>query len=158
DSVELPLSVELSGRTIRVRKFDLTCDVGTISVAGEFNPDEPLDKLASRPGVTVNANVELAKLVAKLPKFLRVKEGTELREGKLDVKLVSRVDATGVVWEGTVNTSALKATRDGKPIAWEQPLHVEFVGRSTSGQIPTFDKLICTSDFIAVNAKTTPDT
>ncbi|MCI0705630.1 MAG: hypothetical protein L0241_31610, partial [Planctomycetia bacterium] len=158
DSAELPLDVELAGNTIRVRKFDLTCDVGTISATGEFNPDEPLDKLASRPGVSVNANVELAKLVAKLPKLLRVKEGTELREGKLEVKLVSHADAGGVVWEGNVHTSALKAMRDGKPIVWDQPLHVEFAGRYTSGQLPTFDKLICTSDFIAVNAKTTPDT
>ena len=158
DSAELPLDVELAGRVVRVRKFDLTCDVGTLSVAGNFDPDEAAEKLLTQPGVVVGANVELAKLAAKLPKLLRVKDGTELREGKVEVKLASKADAGGVVWDGKVLTSAIKATRDGKPINWEQPLNIEFAGRYASGEIPTFDKLIVTSDFIAVNAKTTPAT
>jgi hypothetical protein len=158
ESVALPLDVELAGRVIRVRKFDLTCDVGTISARGNFDPDEPLEKLLTQPGVSVSANVELAKLAGKLPKLLRVKDGTELREGKLEAKLDSRADEKGVVWEGTVRTSALKGMRDGKPIEWEQPLDVEFIARYRGGEIPTFDKFICTSDFIAVNAKTTPET
>jgi hypothetical protein len=160
DSVELPLDVELAGRVVRVRKFDLTCDVGTLSATGNFDPDEPAEKLFTQPGVSVNANVELAKLVSKLPKLLRVKDGTELREGKLEAKLASRVDANAkdVVWEGTVHTSALKAIRDGKSINWEQPLDVEFLARYTSGEMPTFEKFICTADFIAVNARTTPET
>ena len=158
DSADLPLDVELAGRVVRVRTFDLACDVGTLSVAGTFDPDEPTEKLLTQSGVTVGANVELAKLAAKLPKLLHLKDGTELREGKVEARLASRADAGGVVWEGKVHTSAIKATRDGKPIDWEQPLNVEFAGRYASGEIPTFDKLICTSDFIAVNAKTTPQT
>jgi translocation and assembly module TamB len=158
DSAELPLNVELVGRVVRVRKFDLACDVGTLSVAGTFDPDQPTEVLLTQAGVVVGADVELAKLAAKLPKLLRVKDGTELREGKLKLTLASRADANGVLWEGKVHTSAIKAMRDGKPIAWEQPLNVEFVGRYAKGEIPTFDKLICTSDFIAVNARTTPDT
>lgn len=158
DSAELPLEVELVGRVVRVRKFDLTCDVGNISAVGNFDPNESVEKLLSQPGVVLNANVEIAKLAAKLPKLLRVKDGTELREGKLEAKLASRADAGGVVWEGRMNTSAIKAVRDGKPINWDQPLNIEFAGRYTNGQLPTFDKLICTSDFIAVNAKTTPET
>ena len=150
--------MELAGRVVHVRKFDLACDVGTLSVAGTFDPDEPTEKLLTQPGVTVGANVELAKLAAKLPKLLHLKDGTELREGKVEAKLASRADAGGVVWEGKVLTSAIKATRDGKPISWEQPLNVEFAGRYASGEIPTFDKLIVTSDFVAVNAKTTPQT
>jgi translocation and assembly module TamB len=158
DSANLPLDVELAGRVVRVRKFDLACDVGTLSVAGTLDPDEPAEKVLSRAGLVIGADVELAKLAAKLPKLLRVRDGTELREGKLKLDLASKPDGAGAVWEGKVRTSAIKAVRDGKPIAWDEPLNVEFVGRYASGAFPTFDKLICTSDFLAVNARTTPDT
>ncbi len=158
DSAELPLDVELAGRTLRVRKFDLTCDVGTLTVAGTFDPDEAPEKALSRAGIVVGADVELARLAAKLPKLLRLKDGTELREGKLKIDLASKTDGAGVVWDGKVRTSAIKGVRDGKPLAWDEPLNVEFLGRYTAGELPTFDKLICTSDFLAVNARTTPDT
>lgn len=158
DSAELPLDVELAGRAVRVRKFDLSCDVGTLTVAGTFDPAEEPDAVLTRAGVVVGADVELAKLAAKLPKLVRVREGTELREGKLKIDLASKTVGAGVVWEGTVRTSAIRAVRDGKAISWDEPLNVEFVGRYAKGEFPTFDKLICTSDFLAVNARTTPDT
>jgi hypothetical protein len=158
DSAALPLDVELAGRVVRVRKFDLTCDAGTLSGSGTFDPDEPTEKLFARAGVTVSATVDLARLAAKLPKLLRIKDGTELREGRLVVTLGSRADGAGVVWEGKLNASALKAVRAGQALAWDQPLNLEFVGRYASGQLPTFDKLVCTSDFVAVNARVTPET
>ena len=158
DSAALPLDVELAGRVLRVRKFDLVCDAGTLSATGTFDPDQPTEKLFTQAGVSVSANVHLARLAAKLPKLLRVKDGTELREGELVATLTSRADGAGVVWEGKINTSALKAVRAGQPIAWEQPLNLEFIGRYASGQLPTFDKFICTSDFLAVNARLTSET
>jgi hypothetical protein len=158
NSAELPLDVELAGRVVRVRKFDLTCDAGTLSAAGSFDPDEPVEKLLARPGLVLGANVELAKLAAKLPKLLRLKDGLELREGKVELSLASRADGAGTVWDGKLHASAIKATRAGKAVNWDEPLHVEFAGRYASGQLPTFDKLVCTSDFVAVNARTTPET
>lgn len=158
DSVQLPLDVELAGRVARVRKFDLTCDVGTLSAAGTLDPEDVSENWFAQHGVSVKANVELAKLASKLPKLLRLKEGTELTEGRLEVELTSTADAGGTVWAGKVNTSALKGTRAGKPVAWEQPLHVEFVGRYAKDRLPTFEKLVCTSDCIALNTRITPDT
>lgn len=158
DSAELPLDVEVAGRAARVRRFDLTCDVGTLSVAGTFDPEEPAEKVLARPGVVVGADVELAKLAAKLPKLLRVKDGTELREGRLRAALASKPDGAGAIWDGKVSTSAIKAVRAGKPVAWDEPLNVEFVGKYAPGGFPTFDKFVCTADFLAVNARTTPDT
>lgn len=157
DAVSLPLDVERAGRAVKVKKFELTCDAGTLSAAGTFDPDQSAEQLFQQPGVVLGASVDLAKLAAKLPKLLRVKGGTEVQEGKLVASVASRADGQGVVWDGTINASALKATRDGKPIVWERPLSVEFAGRYTSGQVPTFDKLVVTSDFVAVNARVTPD-
>ncbi len=177
DSVDLPLDVELAGRVVRVRKFDLTCDVGTLSAAGTLDPDDASDAWFEQPGVAVKANVELAKLASKLPKLLRLKDGIELTEGRLEVDVSSKADAGGTLWEGKIHTSALKgrslirlfdvsifhlgtpkATNVDKTIAWEQPLSVEFAGRYAKGQLPTVDKLIVTSDCVALNTKITPET
>jgi hypothetical protein len=158
DSADLPLALTLVGRTLTVRKFDLTCDVGTLSVAGTFDPDEGGEKVLTHAGVMISADIDLARLAGKLPKLLRVRDGTELREGKLKIALTSRADGAGAVWEGSVRTSSIHGVRDGKPIAWEEPLNVEFVGRYAAGEFPTFDKFVCTSDFLAVNVRTTHDT
>ncbi len=158
DSVELPLDVELAGRGLLVRAFDLKCDAGTVSVRGTFDPEESAESLLTRPGLSVSANVEVAKLAAKLPKLLQLKEGIELRDGNLVMKLESKSGEGGTAWEGKVETSALKATRDGKPIVWDKPLHIEFLGQYAKGRFPTFKKLVCTSDFIALNAEVTTET
>lgn len=160
DFVKLPLDVELAGRDLRVRAFDLTCDAGTVSVRGAFNPEAAAESVLTQAGVSVSARVEVARLAAQLPQLLRLREGTELSEGRIEVKLVSATDPAdgGAVWEGSVNASALKGARGGKPIAWEQPLHAEFVGRYVPGRFPTFKKLVCTSDVISVNAASGPDT
>jgi translocation and assembly module TamB len=156
-SADLPIKATLAGRAVRVERADLTSDIGSLSLAGTFDPDEPLDKLFDRPGVKLDATVELAKLAAALPKLLRIRDGTVVREGKLVVKVESKPAENGTTWTGSVNTSALKATRAGKEIRWEEPLSVEFVGRAKSGRLPTFEKLICKSDFVAVNAQVSPE-
>ncbi|AMV27627.1 hypothetical protein VT84_24710 [Gemmata sp. SH-PL17] len=157
DSAELPIDLELAGRGLRVRKFDLACEVGTVSASGTFDPDEPVEALLTRAGASVNAKVDIAKLAAKLPKVLRLKEGTELREGKLDLELVSRADANTTVWDGKVNTTTLRGVRDGKSIAWEQPLQIDFAARYAKGGLPTVDRLVCKSDCVAVIAEINPE-
>src|SRR5205814_4475438 len=97
------------------------------------------------------------KLPTMLPKLLRVRDGAAIREGQLTVKLASQSMPAGTTWDGSLRTSALKAERGGQPIEWPEPLTVEFSGRVPSGHLPTFDKLICRSDFIAVNAKGSPE-
>src|SRR5262249_24493054 len=116
-----------------------------------------LDKLLDNHGVRLEADVDLAKVAALLPKLLRIREGTAIREGRLTAKLTSRNTPAGTTWDGEVHTAALKATRGGKDVAWEAPLSVEFSGRVPPGHLPVFDKLVCRSDFIAVNAQGSPE-
>ncbi len=155
-SAELPIRATLAGRTIHVERAELTTDVGTASLVGTFDP-ESFDKLLDRPGIKLDASVDVAKLALVLPKLLQIRDGTEVREGKLIVSVESKAGPDGTAWSGNVNASALKATREGKDFHWEEPLAIEFTGRIKTGQLPTFDKLICKSDFIALNAKVTPD-
>ncbi|HUR55449.1 MAG TPA: hypothetical protein VMZ71_15045, partial [Gemmataceae bacterium] len=156
-SVELPLKVSTVGNRVAVERAELKCDVGSLSAVGEFDPDEPLDKLLDKSGVKLEADVDLAKLASLLPNVLRVREGTAIREGKMTAKLASRPSPTGTVWDGEVRTSALKAERGGKAIEWPEPLALDFSGRVAGGGLPTFDTFVCRSDFVAVNAQGSPD-
>jgi hypothetical protein len=155
-SVELPIHATLTGRSITIQQAELTTDVGIASVMGTFD-SASFDKLFDRPGIKIAANIDMAKLAAVLPKLLQIREGTEIREGKLIANIESAAGPDGTEWSGNINASALKATRDGKDVHWEEPLLIEFAGRVKAGQLPTFDKLICKSDFIALNAKLSSD-
>ena len=52
--------------------------------------DEPVEKLLTRPGLTAAADIDLVKLASVLPQLLHVREGTELREGRVSVRLASK--------------------------------------------------------------------
>ncbi len=152
-SANLPLKAERRGRSVRVEKAELTCDVGRLSAAGAFDSSDPPERILDRPGVTVEADVDLAKLAAILPNVLQLHQGVAVREGKLVASLVSKGGKDGTVWDGSVRTTALKAVRDGKAVEWPEPLSVEFTARAPAGQLPVFDRLLCKSDFIALNAQ-----
>ena len=79
----------MTGRAVQLAQADLTTDIGTISLSGTFNPAESIEKLLDRPGSKLDASIDLARLAAKLPKLLRIRDGTEIREGNLIVKVES---------------------------------------------------------------------
>lgn len=152
-SADLPVKAERRGNTLKVERADLTCDVGRMSAAGTFDPSDPPERILDRPGVTIEADIDLAKLAALLPNVLPLHQGIAVREGKLVASLVSKAGKDGTVWDGSVRTTALKAVRDGKVVEWPQPLAVQFTARAPAGQLPVFDQLLCQSDFIALNAQ-----
>jgi len=156
-TVELPIKAAMTARAIHIDRAHLVSGVGAITVTGSFDPSEPLDQILTRPGTKLDADIDLAKLATTLPKSLRIRDRTEFREGKLVVKLESRAAPDGTDWTGRIDTSALRALRDGKEVRWDEPLAVEFAGRYRPGQLPTFDKLICRSDFIALQAEIKPN-
>ncbi len=154
-SVELPLKLTAAGDSVRIERADLTCDVGTIALAGSFDTSVSLDQFLEQSGVKIDAEIDLALLAAKLPRLVRLREGVAVREGKLIVNVAS--SGVPTEWNGMIRASDLKGRHDGREIEWKEPFSIEFAGRFTSGQLPSFDKLICRSDFIAVNAQSNPE-
>lgn len=152
-AANLPLKAERRGSAIKVERAELTCDVGRVSAAGTFDPSDPPERVLDRPGVTVEADVDLAKLATLFPNVLQLHQGIAVREGKLVASLVSKAGKGGNVWDGSVRTTAVKAVRDGKTVEWPQPLAVQFTARAPAGQLPVFDRLLCQSDFVALNAQ-----
>jgi translocation and assembly module TamB len=151
--VDMPCMLILEAGELRIEVADMTSDLGSASVAGTVDLDEPLDRLLARPGLKVDADVDVAKLAAVLPRLLRVRDGTELRDGRVSLHLASRAGSDGTTWDGKVYTTALHGVRNGQPIVWDAPLSAEFAGRMRADGLPVFDTLICRSDFAAVNAR-----
>jgi hypothetical protein len=156
-TISLPCVVETTAAGVRVEKANLTCDLGTASFVGTFDPNEPLDRWLDRAGLTASADLDVAKLAAMFPKLFRLREGTALSEGRVTAKLTSKAGSSGTTWEGALGTSALRGVRDGKPLAWEQPLTVAFSGRLTPDKLPVFDKLDAKAEFAAITGSGTFD-
>lgn len=147
--VTLPAKVSLSGTVVRVENAELTCDAGSATIAGVVDLADPMSTAMSRPGQTLDAKINLAKLAVIVPKLLHVQPGTAVESGNVYVSLTTTADG----WAGTVSTTNLHGTRNGKSIAWEKPLHAEFAGRVGADGLPVFDKLICQADFVGLAAK-----
>lgn len=154
---ELPCKAALDDGELRVEQADLTCDAGTASVAGVLNLNDPVDKLLSRPGLRLAIDVDAAKVAAIVPKLLHIRDGMELREGRLKVSIASQPADGGTKWTGDIQTTSLKGTHDGKPVAWDQPLTAKFAGRLRADALPVFDVLECQSDFIGLAARGEPE-
>jgi hypothetical protein len=157
NSFELPVKAAINGRVVRIDRAELTSDIGSITAAGSFDLHESFDELLQRSGTKLDATIDLAKLARVLPRSMRVRDRTEIHEGKLVLKVESRSGPDGTEWTGKIDTSAIGARRDGIELRWDDPLAIEFAGRYRPGKLPTFDRLICRSDFIALQAEVRPD-
>ncbi len=152
-SAELPLDIVRVGDEIEVRRAELTCDVGKLTASGRAPLDGTAEEYAGRAGLTAAADVDVAKLAALLPRLLRLKPGTALTDGKLTATVTSVAAADGTHWQGQLTTTAVRGTRDGRPLAWKQPLSAAFAGRLGADRRPVFDKLEARSDVAAVVAQ-----
>ncbi len=156
-SVELPLKGEMKNGAVKIEKLNLTTDAGTASFAGRYDLNAPLHKNLDQTGLRLDADLDLAKLAAISPELLRLKEGTEVKQGRIVAHLESDAGKTGVQWSGSLNATKLEAVRDNRPISWEQPLVVTFNGRLRPDGLPAFDKLVVQSDFIGAQARGEPE-
>ncbi len=156
-SLKLPVSIASAGGVLTIEKADLACDVGTASLTGAFDPNESPEKLLDRAGLAASVDLDVARLAAMFPKLLRLREGTALAEGRVVAKLASTANSAGTTWTGSLGTTALRGTRGGQPIAWDQPLTVSFVGRFGPDRRPAFDRLDAKAEFATLAASGTAE-
>lgn len=152
-TLDLPAKFTVAGSTLTAETVRLNCDAGTVSVSGAVDLSGDFDAIGRKAGLKADADVNLTKLAATLPRLLRLRPGTELSGGQLKVSVASAAGPSGVVWTGELGTSAIRAVRDGKPVVWDQPLRAGFAVRLGPDGWPVFDKLEAQSDFIGLAAR-----
>ena len=142
--------IESKAGVLRTEGIELRCDVGRLFVSGSGTTDDDAEAILGRAGLKLNADLDVAKLAAMLPKLLHLKEGVALTEGKLGLMLESKAAGTETAWLGTVTTTDLRGSHAGKPLTWDKPLAVEFDAKLDQQMRPRFDKLEARSDFFAL--------
>ncbi len=136
----------------------LTTDVGELTATGDI----PLAGLTAAQGLNavqsivgeedfqLAGHVDLKRLAALLPQTLRVREGTEITAGRLEVKLTGAETKGMRSWNGGASLAGLTAVNRGETIAWKTPFITAFQAHRQDGAI-VVDRLTCQSDFLQVS-------
>ncbi|MEK6260723.1 MAG: hypothetical protein AABP62_19155 [Planctomycetota bacterium] len=135
-----------------------TTDVGELTATGDI----PLTGLTAAQGLNavqsivgeedfqLAGHVDLKRLAALLPQTLRVREGTEITAGRVEVKLIGAEAKGARTWNGGASLAGLTAVNRGETIAWKTPFITAFQAHRQDGAI-VVDRLTCQSDFLQVS-------
>jgi hypothetical protein len=89
-----------------------------------------------------------------LPNTLTIRQGAEITAGRVDLLVASRQQPEGMTWTGNVNIGKLTARADGRALAWNNPLAVQFAMHESKAGI-VLDKAQCASSFLQLDASGT---
>ncbi len=160
-AIEGRLDAAFDGRSWQVAEAAFQSDLGRLDISGVLtlpggSGAEALAALLEQP-LSVEGEVDLARLAAAVPRLLQIREGTDVRAGKVRLA-VAGGPRTGeeFLWQGRLETTHLAAVRGGRPIVWEEPISMRFEARRTDDgwQI---DEARCRADFLSVLAAGTPE-
>ena len=159
DKISCILDVQNEGGRVRVNSIRIDSDVAHVTVEGAFTPHElqgpsPWDVLAdwrSSYHGSIEGDIDVARLAALLPETLRVKQNTRITQGMVRLAGSSKVELGQRVWQASLQTDQLEAVAAGRPIRWDQPVELAFLG--TSGpQGVMLRRCEWQSDFLQANA------
>ncbi len=154
--VEVPCHLIQRGDVLDVQQLGLRCELGNVSLTGTAKMDDfsAEDKLAAllRESYKLQGELDLVALARVLPETLRIREGTEITSGKLQLAITSGHEDGESVWSGQIAASHLGATSDGRALVWENPLAIDFATRQTKDGF-VVDRAECTSSFLHATAK-----
>jgi hypothetical protein len=153
--VDMPCHIKQKGELLHIDKLGIQCDLGQIAISGSakmshLSATDPHWALLHE-NFELQGSADLAKLARMLPSTLLIREGTEITSAEVDLVASARQQPSGVSWTGLVETKRLAATANGRPVAWENPLAIQFAARETAGGV-VIDRAVCTSSFLQVNA------
>ncbi len=159
----VPCQIVGTSKDVRIEKLLVDCDLGQLSLSGtvalaDFAAGNTLAAMAHE-SCQLSGKLDLVRLAALLPDTLRIRPGTQVTAGELNVSLASQQAAAGqtdLIWNGRIETSDLEAVADGAQFKWQQPLSVDFQAHDGPGG-PVVDKLNCDSSFLHVEGSGTPD-
>lgn len=148
------------GDRVEVGSLIVESDVGSASLKGSVDlDDEKLGNLLTwlpEQMFELDARLDLARLAAVLPDTLRIRQGTRVTSGQLQVAAGARRGPEGMSWQGQMQAANLVAVNQGRRIAWRQPILVSLAAHQ-SPQGPIVESLRCDSDFLKLHAAGTPE-
>jgi len=163
--LDVPLKLARQGNQLRVDRCELVCDAGSISCQGTV---DQIDRVTQSSGFSacasaaahaigeVKGQIDLAKLAALLPRTLRIREGTHIESGQINLQLASQPQGEHWAATGRIETTRLVANDQGRKFAWEHPLSIN--AKAHDGpQGPVVEQLNGQSDFLSFEGAGTLD-
>jgi len=160
-SLDVPLDLQVKDGALEVQQVDINCDWGRVQINGRLADWQAWSRgelswaqiapLARSEG-NVAADVDLAALARLAPGLIRLREGTEVSSGRLQATLSSHAAERGWAWDASVQTSRIEATHQGRRIAWEKPIQINFAAEDV-GQGLVIKKLLADSEFLQIQGE-----
>ena len=133
----------------------LSTDVSELSATGVIPRTaftEPagfhvVETAAEEDDFQISGFVDLKKLALILPQTLRIRQGTQITAGRLELKLQGQETDGLRRWEGDASLSGLEALNLGQSIAWKNPLIANIQASRQEGSL-VIDQLSCRSEFL----------
>ena len=160
-SLDLPFELSVKDGALDVGRLDLTCDWGHVQATGRLADWQSwsagalgwqnLAPLARSEG-EVAADIDIAALARVMPGVIRLRDGTEITAGRLQARLSSHAAQPGWAWDANLLTSRIEATHQGRRIAWEKPIQIQFAA-ADAGQGLVVKKLLADSEFLQIQGE-----
>jgi translocation and assembly module TamB len=144
------LDLEYGDSQVNVDCKEFKCDVGQASGKARIALNRSLVANLSEPGTALAFELNLAELAQRLPKTLNLHKGVSLTAGEVKFEGKSGRDEGQPLWEGKLTTTEIRGLRNNAPIAWKDPLALEFKIRQSTRAWPDIQELRCQSQFIAI--------
>lgn len=147
--------LQISGGNLAVKSLVLESNLARLSGQGaaplNMLTTEGLVHSLSQPGggpdIEITGQIDLAELARQMPQTLRLKEGTEVTSGVVEVSLASQSAASDRRWVGSLKTNQIRALARGRQIQFDQPITISFAVRQTL-QGPVIDELTGQASFL----------
>lgn len=149
--------IELAGGQLAVKSLQFDSNFARLQGSGSARlpaftaaaPVKPVAFSAAASDVQLSGELDLAELARQLPRTMQLREGTEVTSGNVQFSLAARDQATGPAWEAELRTANLQARSGGRPIRFDQPLHISLLARQSPGGIE-IERLTGKASFLAL--------
>ncbi|MBI3862497.1 MAG: hypothetical protein HY290_11440, partial [Planctomycetia bacterium] len=154
--------VTRAGLNIRIEDLHIKTDFsqidGGIAILLDDSPAMPDaggSATASSPkDLDLLGELDLVALTRLLPQSLGLREGAELKEGRVRFEIASRTEQSAPRWNGRLETSRIAALFGGEEVAWDQPLDVSFAAHRNRGRLE-IDSIESQSDVFTLRGQAT---
>jgi hypothetical protein len=126
---------------LSMQDVQLKTEVGELTATGDIvlaglavSPLNAIRSVLSEQDYTIHGHVNLQKLAALMPTTLRVREGTEITAGRIDIDLKSEVQGAARQWTADATVDHLAARHEGPPITWKEHLLLNMKAHKDAGK------------------------
>lgn len=127
EKMEAGCDLTLKDRQLTIREVKAVSDIGQARLAGTLDLAQGPLALLHQSGYQISADVDLARLAVLLPGVVRLRDDTKVTSGQMNLRVASEAESHAVRWIGNLKTADLKGVQQGRPIAWQDPVALDFV-------------------------------